>query len=410
MSDLSGPLSAEGWHLTDEGIAQLKGTNEKASYSDIIAIALDSDLRPIGRQVLPLEVNSGRVDKIEGPCVLQVQKIRNISAPKDQEQSHSAPRMLRVHVTDGHTSCPALEYTPLSKISLNTPPGTKVKLLGTVQVKNGFILLEDSNVCVLGGEVEFLVEKWELQRSLAKHNRRNIRAEGGPPPFIPFGQGCVREEGDSTDLDQRKSLRSLAPIKPTEENEQFEKQRTAAIAEVAQTKEAPRTFGGGGSTGGNLISSGGGSSYRGRDDNTYRRREERSEGRSERTEKTERSNSRPDGNYRELVDEWALRDIMEMGFDKEEARLALMDNNNNLEAALNCLLTGATSPAPSPTPDYAPGRSGSAYNAHGSAPDRPPSRGMYTHMRTIWHMNRHTLTHSHTTLNIYPLFLLLKQR
>ncbi|KAG7251827.1 hypothetical protein CRUP_035034, partial [Coryphaenoides rupestris] len=143
-----------------------------------------SDLRPIGRKVLPPEINSGRVDKVEGPCVLQVQKIRNISAPKEQEQSQAAPRMLRVHVTDGHTSCPALEYSQLSKIRImmvsagpysstvwNTPPGTKVKLLGTVPVKNGFLLLEDSKICVLGGEVQFMVEKWELQRSLAKHSR-----------------------------------------------------------------------------------------------------------------------------------------------------------------------------------------------------------------------------------------------
>lgn len=48
--------------------------------------------------------------------------------------------------------------------SLNTPPGTKVKLLGTVQVKNGFVLLDDSNIAILGGEVEHMVEKWEIQR------------------------------------------------------------------------------------------------------------------------------------------------------------------------------------------------------------------------------------------------------
>ena len=108
--------------------------------------------------------------------------------------------------------------------SLNTPPGTKVKLLGTVQVKNGLLLLDDSKISVLGGEVDHMVEKWELQRvrfcyddsyvanhlksalkatarvlritpllqfnlqSLAKHSRSNIGAEGGPPPFVPFGQ------------------------------------------------------------------------------------------------------------------------------------------------------------------------------------------------------------------------------
>lgn len=48
--------------------------------------------------------------------------------------------------------------------SLNTPPGTKIKLSGIVDIKNGFLLLNDSNTTILGGEVEHLIEKWELQR------------------------------------------------------------------------------------------------------------------------------------------------------------------------------------------------------------------------------------------------------
>lgn len=52
----------------------------------------------------------------------------------------------------------------VSTSSLNTPPGTKIKLSGIVEVRNGFLLLDDSNTAVLGGEVEHLIEKWELQR------------------------------------------------------------------------------------------------------------------------------------------------------------------------------------------------------------------------------------------------------
>lgn len=44
------------------------------------------------------------------------------------------------------------------------------------------------------------------------------------------------------------------------------------------------------------------------------------------------------------VDERALRDIMEMGFNREAARQALLDNNNNVEVALNFLLAGANQP------------------------------------------------------------------
>ncbi|XP_030017324.1 tudor domain-containing protein 3 [Sphaeramia orbicularis] len=337
MTDLADSLNKEGWYLSDEGIVELKGTAEKTTYSDIIRIALDSDLRPIGKKILPTDINSGRIEKLEGPCVLQVQKVRNISAPKDHEESQGAPRMLRLQMTDGHTTCVGLEFKHLSKISLNTPPGTKVKLLGTVQVKNGLLLLDDSKISVLGGEVDHMVEKWELQRSLAKHSRNNIGAEGGPPPFVPFGQKCARkEEVDSRELDQRKTLQTHNVVKSPDENDEFEKQRTAAIAEVAKTKEGPRTFGGGGNAGSNLSTTS--STSRSRDSYQQRRRDDR----------VDRPESRQDGNYRELVDERALRDIMEMGFNREAARQALMDNNNNLEVALNSLLTGSSGSRPGP--------------------------------------------------------------
>lgn len=45
------------------------------------------------------------------------------------------------------------------------------------------------------------------------------------------------DEVDSRDLDQRKTLQTLNVFKSSEENAEFEKQRTAAIAEVAKTKE-----------------------------------------------------------------------------------------------------------------------------------------------------------------------------
>lgn len=47
---------------------------------------------------------------------MQIQKIRNVAAPKDNEESQAAPRMLRLQMTDGHTSCTAIEYSSMSKI------------------------------------------------------------------------------------------------------------------------------------------------------------------------------------------------------------------------------------------------------------------------------------------------------
>ncbi|XP_057686768.1 tudor domain-containing protein 3 isoform X2 [Corythoichthys intestinalis] len=238
-------------------------------------------------------------------------------------ESQGGLRMLRLQMTDGHTTCAGLEFKHLAKISLNTPPGTKLNLHGTVLVRNGFLLLDDSKITVLGGEVEHMVEKWELQRSLSKHNRNNIGAEGGPPPFLAFGQkNAKKDEMDSEVLDHRKTLQSV--VKIAVENDEFAKQRTAAIAEVAKGKEGPRTFGGGGNAGSNLSTT------------TLRSRHK-----YKREDRVERHENRQDGNYRELVDERALRNILDMGFNKEAARQALMDSNNNLEVALNSLLTGS---------------------------------------------------------------------
>ncbi|XP_074844816.1 tudor domain-containing protein 3 isoform X2 [Carettochelys insculpta] len=328
-------LSQSGWYLSEEGIETCTNSSDEINISDVILIALNTDLRTIGKKFLPGDINGGKVEKIEGPCVLQIQKIRNVAAPKDNEESQAAPRMLRLQMTDGHTSCTAIEYNYMSKISLNTPPGTKIKLSGIVEVKNGFLLLDDSNTVVLGGEVEHLIEKWELQRSLSKHNRSNIGTEGGPPPFVPFGQKCVSsEQVDSSELDRRKTLQMMSTAKPVGDNDEFEKQRTAAIAEVTKSKETKTFGGGGGSTRSNLNVSVGGNRNR----EVFQKEKIKPEGKNE-------------GVYRELVDEKALKHITEMGFSKEAARQALMDNSNSLEAALNFLLnSGKQKPTQGPPP------------------------------------------------------------
>lgn len=324
MAEVPGAaLSQAGWYLSDEGIEACTSSPGQVNINDIILIALNTDLRTIGKKFLPSDINGGKVEKLEGPCVLQIQKVRNVAAPKDNEESQAAPRMLRLQMTDGHTSCTAVEFSYISKISLNTPPGTKVRLSGVVDIKNGFLLLSDSNTTVLGGEVEHLIDKWELQRSLSKHNRSNIGTEGGPPPFLPFGQKCASNvQVDSRELDRRKTLQVSLPVKPANDNDEFEKQRTAAIAEVAKSKET-KTFGGGG---------GGARSHLNMGAVSHRNREVLQK------EKPSKSESKQEGVYRELVDEKALKHITEMGFSKEASRQALMDNANNLEAALNVLL------------------------------------------------------------------------
>lgn len=56
--------------------------------------------------------------------------------------------------------------------------------------------------------------------------------------FIYYYQKCVSHiQVDSRELDRRKTLQVTMPVKPPNDNDEFEKQRTAAIAEVAKSKE-----------------------------------------------------------------------------------------------------------------------------------------------------------------------------
>ncbi|EHA97537.1 Tudor domain-containing protein 3 [Heterocephalus glaber] len=171
--------------------------------------------------------------------------------------------------------------------------------------------------------MEHLIEKWELQISLSKHSRSNIGTEGGPPPFMPFGQKYASHaQVDSRKLDQRKTLQVTMPVKPTNDSDEFKKQMTAAIAEVAKSKET-KTFGrAGGSARSNLNMNAVG----------------REQGRELlQKEKSTTLEGKHEGVYRELVDEKALKHITEMGFSKDASRQALMENGSNLEAALNVL-------------------------------------------------------------------------
>ena len=53
--------------------------------------------------------------QVEGPGVLQIQKIRNIAAPKENETSQGAPRLLKLTFTDGHLNCNGVETEKLDK-------------------------------------------------------------------------------------------------------------------------------------------------------------------------------------------------------------------------------------------------------------------------------------------------------
>lgn len=230
-------LKELGWHLTEEGIDTITENGQIQDVNILSKKALDYDLRDISEGSLPEDFVKDP-SKLESPVVVQIQKIRNVSAPKANEESTSAPRMLKLTLHDGKVTCTGLEISHIPSLSINTPPGTKLLLKNEeLEVCHGVVWLTPSVISVLGGTVSHMIEKWELNRSLAKHTRGGIGAEGGPPPWIPFGQ---RLEALSVDK-QFKSLQEAAK----QDNPEFEAQRKGAIAEAQRMSGVKKVFGGG---------------------------------------------------------------------------------------------------------------------------------------------------------------------
>uniref|UniRef100_A0A182WD86 Survival of motor neuron-related-splicing factor 30 n=1 Tax=Anopheles minimus TaxID=112268 RepID=A0A182WD86_9DIPT len=238
-------------YITQPGLDKLlEGEKNGSTASNIdvkqvVKLALNIDLREYGGGALSSLASRGtKSETFEGHGVVQLVKLRNLGAPKVNEESKVAPRLLKLTVTDGQTQYVALEHEHIPALSLNTPPGTKILLKnGPIRIIQGVMMLSEKNVQVLGGHVTALVEKWELSRTMAKYAKggRLQFSASGPPPWIPFGQK-IQQPVTATDKD----FKSLQPKEKEEstENTAFNALRNDAIAEATKLG-TKKTFGGG---------------------------------------------------------------------------------------------------------------------------------------------------------------------
>ncbi|CAG9856621.1 unnamed protein product [Phyllotreta striolata] len=211
------------WHMSSIGNDILTENGTINDKQKIYNAALNTDLKEICKPVLHECLPNNSIQNV----VLQIQKIRNISAPKANEESQAAPRMLKLTLTDGETYIQAIELSPIGNVSLkNTPPGTKL-LIDNAKIHSGFILLTPQNCKTLGGKVGHLYQKWEQLSKHAQINRRNNDGDDGPPPWVNFGTKIKanREENSFKSLNDK-------PKDPKESTE-FDQQRQEAITEAS---------------------------------------------------------------------------------------------------------------------------------------------------------------------------------
>ena len=99
----------EGWRLKPEWLLSL-GEGVREDGAALQRAALDADLAETSEPALPEGGVGGlKAGALADATVVQVVKLRNLSAPSDAPHSTSAPRILRVYATDGTAKCSLVE-------------------------------------------------------------------------------------------------------------------------------------------------------------------------------------------------------------------------------------------------------------------------------------------------------------
>ncbi|KAK6617976.1 hypothetical protein RUM44_002418 [Polyplax serrata] len=241
LASVQEKLKGEGWNLSNNGAELISENGKITDKRTLINRAIDVDLKTISQGTLPEDLNRTKYEQIPGNIVLQIQKIKNLSSPKSYEAKYNPnTSILKLNLTDGVQNVQAIPMDQIGNIHMNTYPGSKIHITGeNINICHGFLLLFNSNTHFLGGKVENLIEKWELNKRLAKHTRDRLE-EGGPPPWIGFGQKIIKHNGPDKNF---KSL-ELAKNKEAAENSEFEAQRKGAILEATKIG-CTKVFGGG---------------------------------------------------------------------------------------------------------------------------------------------------------------------
>ena len=224
-------LVNEGWNISDQYFN--KECQNIPSFDNLKKKLLNENQKLWGCPLIDTS-SKNKLKSLPSPVVLQITNIVNLSAPKANPDSSVAPRLLKIHMTDGKNSYPGIEISHIKSLSMKTPPGSKIKLTGNITISSGFILLNPQNIQFLGGNVEELVENWKVSQGVSKYNRIVSLSDGsGPPPWVPFGKAIV--------INKNKNFKALdkKDTKPELENER--KQAVQALTGGEMVKK----FGGG---------------------------------------------------------------------------------------------------------------------------------------------------------------------
>lgn len=180
----------------------LVGDEDTSKIADSVeAELLNMDIRSIGAKSLPDPTQLKKSSWLQGPKVLQITSVRDISRSSIEEFSGNSGsrRLLKLTLTDGQSEITALEYSHIPSFPLDVVPGTKMRLEKKAAIKSGILCLIPEVVTVLGGVVQSLYEEWQMKKKYSTFSRSSARLvhesdTGGPPRFEKLQVGMVAQQ------------------------------------------------------------------------------------------------------------------------------------------------------------------------------------------------------------------------
>ncbi|KAK3144936.1 hypothetical protein QOZ80_4AG0320010 [Eleusine coracana subsp. coracana] len=144
---------------------------------------LFADMNTCGAGVLPEGVGNMHAVVLDGPFVLQVDEIVNISAPLRERyhEIHAGPkRCLKLSMTDGIQRIFGMEYRPIKDLEVLAPAGLKI-VIRNVHIRRGLLMLVPEVIEILGGVVDDLEAARDRLVSEVNKPPRGKRKQGGLP-------------------------------------------------------------------------------------------------------------------------------------------------------------------------------------------------------------------------------------
>ncbi|XP_070820893.1 recQ-mediated genome instability protein 1 [Chaetodon trifascialis] len=255
-----------------EWLQEEAGGAGRLSQQQINQQALDqwllTDLRDLDYPVLPEGLAQAQKTELSGTFCIQVDSYMDISQPAygqlqkfkgtdcandevsavtqaTQRPWEARPtRMLLLQVTDGVQSLEAMEYQSIPAFSTALRPGVKLQLHGQMVCRLGVLLLRPSNIKVLGGEVEDLVDRNNQGRVLCRtlglpEEEQQQQEEGEEAPLAPQQ---ANQDVEDLELDDSELLASLE-VQEGAEGVQVRPVRDSGYGTLSETStQSSRSF------------------------------------------------------------------------------------------------------------------------------------------------------------------------